>query len=225
MAITLGSFDFQQFEVPEKVRFGGRQSLAIHKLPGGSRVIDIMGRDDSEITWTGTFSGANAGNRSRQLDAMRVAGLELALTWDAFCYSVIISRLDLEFRSAWWIPFKITCVVVSDGSSSPLDALLLDLPASVFSDLASASIFYDVSTATLALSLAGSLSTGNQSIAAIGAIDVVTARLNNSIGLSESALVVASPSDLAQAAQSLAQLCCAKGFVSRAAANLSEATD
>ena len=222
MGITLGPFDFAQFEVPEKVRFGGRQSLAIHKLPGGSRIVDAMGRDDSEINWNGTFSGSAASSRARQLDALRVAGSSLALNWDAFCYSVVISRLDLDFRNAWWIPFKITCVVITDGSSSPI-IFPVDLSASVLSDLSVVSGFFGVSAAISALSAPGALSTGTQQNAsALSAVSAASAGLSTSLAASEVALSAAVPTNLAGSAQTLAQLCCAQGYLSRAGSNITE---
>jgi len=38
--------------------FGGAQMMAIHKLIGGQRVIDTLGPDDENISWTGRFVGA-----------------------------------------------------------------------------------------------------------------------------------------------------------------------
>ncbi len=222
MGLTLGPFDFAQFEVPDKVRFGGRQSLAIHKLPGGGRVVDAMGRDDGEINWSGIFTGATASSRARQLDALRVAGAGLALSWDAFCYFVIISRLDLDFRNSWWIPFKIMCVVITNGSSSSA-VPPLDLSATVLSDLSAVSSFFDVSKAVSALSLVGALSNGTQQNASVlSAVSAASTGLSRRLAASEVALGAAAPSNLAQSAQTLAQLCCAQGFLSRAGSNITE---
>ena len=55
--VTLGGFAFQDFEVPERIPAGGEQMLAIHKLVGGRRVIDAMGRDDAALEWSGYFLG------------------------------------------------------------------------------------------------------------------------------------------------------------------------
>ena len=49
---------FQDFELPSGINFGGRQRLALHRLPGGSRVIDALGRDDAQISFAGIFTGS-----------------------------------------------------------------------------------------------------------------------------------------------------------------------
>src|ERR1700761_7345057 len=94
VALLLGPIVFRNFELPSGVNFGGRQRLALHRLPGGSRVIDALGRDDAQINFSGIFTGPDATLRSRSLDEMRVSGIALPLTWDVLFYTVLIS----EFR-------------------------------------------------------------------------------------------------------------------------------
>jgi hypothetical protein len=55
--LTLGGVPFQDFEVPEQIRFGGAQRLAVHELIGGGRVVDAPGDDAGEISFSGIFSG------------------------------------------------------------------------------------------------------------------------------------------------------------------------
>jgi hypothetical protein len=88
--LILGPIVFRDFEIPEKINFGGAQRMAVHQLPGGARVIDALGRDDAEITFTGTFTGPDATLRARALDEMRALGTTLPLTWDVFTYSVLV---------------------------------------------------------------------------------------------------------------------------------------
>jgi hypothetical protein len=56
IVLVLGPVAFSDFEDPERIRFGGAQRLAVHKLPGGARVIDALGPDDTEIGWSGIFA-------------------------------------------------------------------------------------------------------------------------------------------------------------------------
>ena len=90
--LVLGPLLLQDFEVPERISWGGAQRLAVHRLPGGARVIDAMGRDDAQIAWTGIFSGADGGARARLVDLMRADGSVWPLTWDNFFYSVVIAE-------------------------------------------------------------------------------------------------------------------------------------
>ena len=104
VALLLGPIVFQDFEIPSGINFGGRQRLALHRLPGGFRVIDALGRDDAQISFAGIFTGSDATLRARSLDELRVAGIALPLTWDVLFYTVLISDFHADYRNGWWIP-------------------------------------------------------------------------------------------------------------------------
>lgn len=135
--LTLGGVPFQDFEIPPTITFGGGQNLAVHQLPGGSRVVDALGANDAAITWAGVFSGANATERARMLDLARVTGIMLPLTWDVFFYTVVISTFAADYSKGWWIPYKIACTVVRDEASVVVP-ILPTLAGSVNGDLAAA---------------------------------------------------------------------------------------
>jgi hypothetical protein len=113
--IRLGDVDFKSFEIPESLPFGGGQQTVTHKLPGGKCIIDAMGRDDAPIEWSGLFMGADATDRAKMIDAYRVEGKALTLSWWNFNFTVVVR----EFRASWqrWyqIPYRISCEVVSDN--------------------------------------------------------------------------------------------------------------
>ena len=133
--LRLGSVQFTDFELPASITWGGTQSLTIHRMPGGARLIDAMGRDDAPVSWSGTFSGPDATSRAHTLDQMRAEGSVWPLTWQDFSYSVVIARFESDDRRSNWIPYRITCTVVSDNSGSPALALL-SAAQSVAQDLA-----------------------------------------------------------------------------------------
>lgn len=116
--LLLGPVAFQDFEIPSGINFGGKQRLALHRLPGGSRVIDALGRDDAQIGFSGVFAGSDATLRARSLDELRVAGIALPLTWDIFFYTVLIADFYADYRNGWWIPYHIICTVVRDEASA-----------------------------------------------------------------------------------------------------------
>lgn len=120
VVLVLGPVAFSDFEIPERVEFGGAQQLAVHKLPGGLRVIDALGRDDHEITWSGIFAGPDATERARLLDLLRSQGAALPLTWDVFFYTVVICSFQADYRKAWWIPYRLTCTIVRDEAGAPI---------------------------------------------------------------------------------------------------------
>jgi len=136
--LLLGPVAFQDFEIPERVNFGGAQRLVIHHLPGGARVIDAMGRDDAEISFNGIFSGENATLRARVIDELRAVGAELPLTWDAFFYSVVIKTFSADYHAGNWIPFHLTCAVLRDEAAAVTEAVA-SLATSILGDISTAS--------------------------------------------------------------------------------------
>lgn len=154
IALLLGPVVFQDFEVPEAVHFGGIQRLAVHRLPGGARVVDAMGREETDIVFSGTFSGAEATSRARLLDALRGAGLPLPLSWDGFTYTVVIRAFEARYERPGWVPFRIVCAVLRDEAAALLQAPF-DLAGAALGDLGLASGFIAGATAAAsALALA-----------------------------------------------------------------------
>jgi hypothetical protein len=229
-SLLLGPVFFLDFEVPERIAFGGGQRLAIHRLPGGGRVIDAMGRDDADLVWSGIFTGPEAADRARLLDALRVQGAVLPLTWDAFFYSVVIARFDAEYAHPNWVPYKITCTVLRDEATG-VAAPVTDLSGSVFADLASAGRAIDTTAATVALAAAGATSRGTATYAAATtAVSALATQLNAAAATAEATLS-ATPlntatglTQAADAAGTLAAATRASGYVARAAVNLANAS-
>lgn len=124
--VRLGDFAFERFEVPELIPFGGEQMLNTHQLPGGGKVVDAMGAIERDIAWSGLFQGERALARAEQLDAMRAAGRALKLTWHEKSYTVVIAACEFDFSRFYLIPYRISCVAVTnDGrpkAAAPVDA-------------------------------------------------------------------------------------------------------
>jgi nucleoid-associated protein YgaU len=112
--LLIDDFEFIGFEVPDVISFGGNQSLALHKLPGGVRVIDSIGRDDAPLEWDGIFTGGEALNRARYLDRFRIQGDIRTLTWGAFRYSIVIREFRAKYERSQHIPYKICCEIIED---------------------------------------------------------------------------------------------------------------
>ena len=124
-SMSLGGVVFQDFEVPETLKFGGKQMLAVHKFIGGARQIDAMGVDDIDISWTGILRGANTASRIQQLDAMRIVGQQVSLVWGQFQRTVVIEEFTVSYeRQGFWCPYTITCVVVPTQSAPVQQSLL-----------------------------------------------------------------------------------------------------
>ena len=119
-ALLLGGVSFRDFEVPESIAWGGAQQVTVHKLPGGLRVIDSMGRDDRNSDWSGIFLSADASSRAMQIDQLRIAGDPVSLSWGDFTFDVVITSFNCDYRRDRWIPYQISCTVLQDQSESSL---------------------------------------------------------------------------------------------------------
>ncbi len=112
--VSIDNFQFQNMEVPEQIPFGGSQRVVVKNLPGGKRVVQALGREDDAMTWSGTFLGANALERSRYLDFLRAQGAQHILTWHEFRYLVVIRDYKPSFMRFYRLPYTITLEVIAD---------------------------------------------------------------------------------------------------------------
>ncbi len=135
--LTLGAVVFQGFEVPETIPFGGEQALTVHRLPGGSRVIDAMGTNDDDIPWSGRFRGYQAESRARILEGYKNSATVLQLTYSGRRYQVIVQRFRGDFQQQFEIPYSISVCVVSDGSN-PILGNIPGIDQLIGTDLANA---------------------------------------------------------------------------------------
>lgn len=225
--LLLGPVLFRDFELPASIAWGGRQRLAVHHLPGGRRVIDAMGRDDAAITWSGVFSGDDAGERARLGDLLRAEGAVLPLTWGRFLYSVVVQDFSVSYERANWMPYRIVCTVLRDEVEGLIEDAL-SLVASVAGDLAASAGFgADTGDALAALDApeAGRLGTVDHS-AALASLGAVAGAADRSLFAADAAMSAASVDDLAGAGEvagELASAAFARGYAARAYGDLAGA--
>ncbi len=223
--LLLGPVTFHGFELPARISFGGAQRLAVHRLPGGARVIDAMGPDEAPIVWSGAFAGADAADRARLLDLLRAGGLPLPLAWDAFAYLVVIARFEAQYEHPNWVPYRIECMVLLD-EAQVIVAGAATLASVVLSDVALAGGMLDTAGAQAALAVPGAATLGTGAYGgAVTAVAGAQATAATAMAGAGGALLAATdPVGAAAAAGTLAQTADAQGFLGRAAANLANAT-
>lgn len=231
--LLLGPMLLQGFELPQNIRWGGSQKLAIHRLPGGERVIDSLGRDDADISWSGVFAGQDGTLRARALDLMRADGLVWPLTWSTFFFSVVIKSLAVDYGKGNWLPYRLTCTVVRDEAAA-LVSEVLSLAGRVLGDLSSAADLrtgMDLSGALIDASVAGATNLGTTTNAqAKSSLSATNLVVDGNIQTQQAALLSVSPTTAtglnagAVAAGNLAALTAARGYLRRALANLAGAT-
>lgn len=115
--VTLGEIALAGLEVPERIAFGGEQSLAVHELIGGTRIVDAMGRQDMPLEWSGWFMGNTALDRALYLNTQRVMGQPLLLTWSQLRFTVVIQHFEASYELSNRLPYRICCVVVADQAT------------------------------------------------------------------------------------------------------------
>lgn len=135
-AVSLGGFVFDDTEVPQKIPYGGQQILAVQKLIGGARQVNLLGPDPKDISWSGTIRSADQQARVASLVQMMVSGQVFALLWGEEYLQVVI-RSFLPIAEAFFINYSITCCVVQDFTNGVASAQP-DVLSSVADDMLSA---------------------------------------------------------------------------------------
>lgn len=167
-ALILGDIEFGHMEVPDSMNFGGDQLMTVHQLVGGKRIINTLGKSESDISWSGFFFGESAFERARSVDFLRVEGQEIELVFGEFLYLVVIKSFSAQLERFYQLPYTITLTVV-DNLTAPApfpvadgynDAVNADLELITDSLLAagSAALSSAVSDLSSAISSAGVLS-------------------------------------------------------------------
>jgi hypothetical protein len=115
--LLLGNFQFQDFEVPEKLKglLSGKQMLAKKTLIGGQRVVDAMGPDPADIAWSGRFQGGDLIARAQQLASLRDAGQALTLVADAVVLTVLIDEFNTSYERPYQGTYDIKLMVLPDA--------------------------------------------------------------------------------------------------------------
>ncbi|WP_332855322.1 LysM peptidoglycan-binding domain-containing protein [Duganella sp. S19_KUP01_CR8] len=136
--LTLGSETFQDFEIPESIPLGGSQKLVVHQLPGGVRVVQAMGAEDDPIQWSGLFLGANALQRARAIDLMRVEGSQQQLSFFEYKYRVVVKSFKYVVEQRHRVRYTLELDVVEDSTRARPSAKAADLNAAISADAAKA---------------------------------------------------------------------------------------
>jgi hypothetical protein len=135
--LILGGIAFDSFSTPDAMGAGGKQHIVVHKLPGGQRVIDTLGPDEDNITWSGKFYGNNAYANALALDGMRAAGQVVPLIFGGQFRSVIIDTFSYHIRRLpEWVEYSISCMVYQNQSLGTLGGSLGSIDTLILGDIA-----------------------------------------------------------------------------------------
>jgi hypothetical protein len=134
--INLGGFQFRDLEIPSQINFGGDHKLVVHELVGGQRIIDAMGRMDTNISWEGLITGPDSIDRALQLENFRTSGQTVSLTWFNLSFNVVVEKFIAYTEKYYQVKYQIECKTVNSGND-PFGLLsLLGFDQSIANDLA-----------------------------------------------------------------------------------------
>ncbi|BAK82888.1 hypothetical protein D3W54_15170 [Komagataeibacter medellinensis] len=159
--VTIGALTLTGMEVPRLIRDGGTQQVAIHRLPGGGRIIDAVGNDPDRLELEGTFVGPTALARARALKQMRVAGAPVAFSGAGLSLMVRIVQYSYDYQQKGIvIPYRLVLeqpnqTATSGAGTSTLSALVGADGASALSGVSGAL----ANVATIAGNIGGQLAT------------------------------------------------------------------
>lgn len=111
--LIVGDVEFTGLEVPESVTIGAKQQLVVHKLVGGKRIVDVLGVDYDNLSWSGWMTGSTAGDRVTALETLRDVGAPLAFSIDGYYFNVIIQSFNQRFEHVYRRFYSIELVIVS----------------------------------------------------------------------------------------------------------------
>lgn len=134
--LTLGGFTFRDMEIPDKINFGGEHKLVVHELVGGERIIDAMGRNDTNIEWSGLIQGSDAIDRAMTLENFRTSGQPVTLSWFNLSFVVVVEKFIAYTEKYYQVTYEIGCKTVTSGLDLFGLASLLGFDQSILNDLA-----------------------------------------------------------------------------------------
>jgi hypothetical protein len=135
--LVLGNIVFDDWSTPERMPFGGTQQLAVHRLPGGARVVDTLGPDEEDIHFTGVMYANNAYGVADALDGLRISGAAVDLTFAGRFYSVIVRECQVDIRRfPQMMNYHVSCLVVSNNMAGVLGTIATSVSSLVSADMA-----------------------------------------------------------------------------------------
>lgn len=112
--VRLGEILLNGAEVPQVVNGGGEQLMKVHQLIGGNRVIDTLGRSDTDIKVSGLFRGIISMERLQYLDYLRINGQQVSFTYSIYNYLVVVKSLQWRLKMVYQFEYDMTLTVVQD---------------------------------------------------------------------------------------------------------------
>ena len=137
--LILGPLAFDDWSTPSRLPFGGKQAMAVHKLPGGARVVDTLGPDEMDIRFSAILWGDAAYDAALALNGLRQSGLAVPLMFGGQFYLVIVEEATVTLeRYPQYALYEVTCLIAANPMAGGLGAVVSTVTSIVGADMASA---------------------------------------------------------------------------------------
>lgn len=114
--LSIGDVVFATQECPNKLSIGAaEQMLAVHDMPGGSRVVNAFGNKFKDVTWEGHFWDQNISIRVQQLRLYQVSGVEIPVSFGDEKYYCIVKDFDPGYLGGY-NEYSITLCITRDNN-------------------------------------------------------------------------------------------------------------
>ncbi|QDH16782.1 hypothetical protein [Swingsia samuiensis] len=97
--VILGNLVLTGIEVPDHMQIGGNQMLAVHRLLGGNKVVDVLGNDPARLELQGRFLGPDAQMRAQMIERMRAAGMPILFSAVGMVFQVWIAQFSYIYEA------------------------------------------------------------------------------------------------------------------------------
>lgn len=191
--MRLGEILFNGTEVPVVINGGGMQKVAVHENIGGKRIVDTLGKSDSDIIFGGLFRGIISLERVKYLDTLRINGKAVSFSYSFFNYTVIVKSFTWNMRMAYEVSYNIVLSVVDDLNfpvSFPIVDSFSDIIQGAYTQALDLALFLQVGGVIGAMGALGIAleDAGDLNALTSSAISSISQALDNSISAVNSAI-------------------------------------
>lgn len=170
--LLLNDVELVETEVPQSLaELGGTQALQVIDFPGGTRTIQTLGAFPAPLSWKGVLLGPQAFDRAAQLDRLRVAGSEVAVSFGPWKYAGVINKFIFSVQSQWQVDYTINIIVRQDFSGNSTTPSSNQTPEATIQQLQSDLAQYPAAGVTESSAISAAL--GGFSSAVSGALQAV----------------------------------------------------
>jgi hypothetical protein len=130
--LTFGDVAFNSEECPAHLPLPVVAKTVVSELVGGGRVVQSMGPQPQQVTFSGTFWNVNVATRVALLRSYCVSGIAQSLTWGVEAYTGILSKFEPTYQNVNRCDYSLTIEIINSTNG----ALTSTTPVSVDSQVA-----------------------------------------------------------------------------------------